>query len=70
MIVCVCKRVSDRQILNVIQEGVSTPEGVARQCGAGSDCGSCKKAVAGLIEQHVSSACGLRTPNDSDKRAA
>ncbi|MEQ8278626.1 MAG: (2Fe-2S)-binding protein [Deltaproteobacteria bacterium] len=70
MIVCVCRRVSDRQVLNVIQEGAATEEAVERRCGAGGDCGACKKTIEGMITEHAKTGCRLPSGERPDKRAA
>ncbi len=71
MIVCVCKRVSDKKILNVIQEGADSVEQVTRGCGAGGDCGACRRMIGDLIETHHPEAQdGLRAAERADRRAA
>jgi bacterioferritin-associated ferredoxin len=60
MIVCVCRGVSERQVVEAVRCGARTLEDVARQCdGAGTDCGSCQA----YLEHHVTGAF-------SDDRAA
>lgn len=71
MIVCCCEAVSDKKILNVIQEGASSVEDVTRRCGAGGDCGSCRREIGEMIlEHHGSRNDGLRPIERPDKRAA
>ncbi len=48
MIVCVCRAVSDRKILELAGQGLS-PEQVMARTGAGSCCGTCRPAVARLV---------------------
>ncbi|HZZ84697.1 MAG TPA: (2Fe-2S)-binding protein [Anaeromyxobacteraceae bacterium] len=48
MIVCVCRAVSDRQILALAGQGLSSEEVMART-GAGTCCGSCRPAVTRLV---------------------
>ena len=50
MIVCSCYGVSDRTIRKLIEEGADTAQEIERACGAGSDCGSCKRQVCELVE--------------------
>ncbi|MCK6551379.1 (2Fe-2S)-binding protein [Myxococcota bacterium] len=52
MIVCLCRAVSDRKILSVIQEGASTVREVTAKCGAGGGCGACKPMIAGMLLEH------------------
>jgi bacterioferritin-associated ferredoxin len=62
MIVCVCRRVSDRQIREAVADGAHSLEclqmdlGVATQCGRCTDCASrvlCDARDAGVHQQHV-----------------
>jgi len=54
VIVCSCRRVSDRAVsASVIAGAASVPE-VAALCGAGSRCGGCHPELERLIESHVS----------------
>jgi bacterioferritin-associated ferredoxin len=61
MIVCVCRRVSDRQIQEAVADGAHSLEclqmdlGVATQCGRCADCASrvlCDARGAGSHQQH------------------
>jgi bacterioferritin-associated ferredoxin len=51
MIVCLCRGVSDRTVKNAIDEGAESVAAVGRACGAGTDCGSCQRQIAGLITE-------------------
>ena len=62
MIVCVCRRVSDRQIRHAVAAGAHSLEclktelGVATQCGRCADCASrvlCEARITGHTPQHV-----------------
>jgi bacterioferritin-associated ferredoxin len=58
MVVCVCRKVSDRQIVNLIQAGADSWEAVQLETGAGTCCGRCQdcaKAITAraLSKQHV-----------------
>jgi bacterioferritin-associated ferredoxin len=71
MIVCVCKRVSDKKILNVIQDGACSVDDVARCCGAGGDCGACRRMIGEMIlEHHDEPRDRLRPAELADRRAA
>ena len=71
MIVCVCKTVSDKKVLNVIQDGASTIDEVTQCCGAGGDCGACRRMIGEMILDHHSEQreC-LRPAEHADRRAA
>ena len=50
MIVCVCRGVSDRDVVEAVRGGARTVEDVGRRCGgAGTDCGSCVRHIAGHL---------------------
>jgi bacterioferritin-associated ferredoxin len=50
MIVCICKRVTDRQVNSAIIEGASTVEEVGRACKAGTGCGACTEQIQDMID--------------------
>ena len=54
MLVCFCNGVSDRKIRRLVREGASSGREVARACGAGASCGSCRRAVYALVEETLS----------------
>jgi bacterioferritin-associated ferredoxin len=72
MIICVCKRVSEKKILNVIQDGAGTVDQVTQGCGAGGDCGACRRMIGEMILEHHCSENGdcLRAAELADRRAA
>jgi len=41
MIVCVCRRVSDRDIHRAARDGVASFDHLQAECGVGTACGSC-----------------------------
>ena len=49
VIVCVCKGVNEREIRRTIHQGCRTEESIGRNCGAGTDCGSCIEALRELL---------------------
>ena len=53
MILCMCRGVSDRRVLDAIRSGARTLEDVAARCeGAGGDCGTCRDQLAELLAAH------------------
>jgi bacterioferritin-associated ferredoxin len=62
MIVCLCRGVSDRDIRAVVAAGACSPEAVAAQCGAGSDCGSCMLWLADLLGESEATAARPGAP--------
>jgi bacterioferritin-associated ferredoxin len=57
MIVCVCKRVSDRQVQAAIDGGALTVEAVGQCTRAGTGCGCCREQIQEMIDAR--GACDL-----------
>lgn len=49
MIVCLCKGVSSRIILDEVRRGNCSVKGIAQACQAGRDCGSCVSQIRDMI---------------------
>jgi bacterioferritin-associated ferredoxin len=60
MIVCICRRVSDRQIQHAIDDGARSVEEVGAACRAGTGCGSCHEAIADMIATRSDPGCERR----------
>jgi bacterioferritin-associated ferredoxin len=56
MIVCHCRGVSERRIRKAVQSGARSLKRVARECGAGAECGGCRSHVASIVEHEVARA--------------
>lgn len=65
MLVCLCRAVSHRKILNVIQDGAESVEEVTRCCGAGGDCGACKPMIAKMLAD-----CGVASRDSRDAQTS
>ncbi|MEX1363697.1 MAG: (2Fe-2S)-binding protein [Nannocystaceae bacterium] len=50
MIVCLCKGVSSRTILDEVRRGNCSVKGIAQACAAGRGCGSCVGQIRELIQ--------------------
>lgn len=50
MIVCLCHGVSDRKIREVAEDGAATVKEVGQRCGAGTDCGSCRRQIKDVLD--------------------
>jgi bacterioferritin-associated ferredoxin len=51
MILCICRGVTEDEVLNAIRRGAYSLENVARRCdGAGTDCGSCRAEIEAHLE--------------------
>ena len=54
MIVCSCRGISDRDVVEAVRCGARTLEDVSRRCdGAGADCGSC----IAFLARHLEGSC-------------
>lgn len=51
MIVCVCHGVPCSKIRSVVRDGAQTIDAVGTACRAGTDCGSCREMIEGIIEE-------------------
>lgn len=61
MIVCHCRRITDRQIRKVVREGASSVGEVARACGAATGCGGCATVVHEIVNEELSGTSGVET---------
>lgn len=50
MYVCLCRGVTNRAVADAVADGASTCNAVAALCGAGLDCGRCRRTVRAIIE--------------------
>ncbi|MCX4244309.1 (2Fe-2S)-binding protein [Paraliomyxa miuraensis] len=50
MIVCLCKGVSSRVILDEVRRGNCTVKGIAQACQAGRSCGTCVSQIREMIQ--------------------
>lgn len=55
MYVCVCKAVTDKQMLSAIDQGACTRRQVMQCTGAGGVCGKCTQSIKTLLDEKV---CG------------
>jgi bacterioferritin-associated ferredoxin len=53
MYVCICKAVTDRQIIKAIRNGSKTCKEIGKETGAGTDCNSCCKVIIELIGKYA-----------------
>jgi NAD(P)H-nitrite reductase large subunit len=50
LLVCHCHRICDRTIRETIREGARSIAEVGASCRAGTGCGGCRPAIAGLLQ--------------------
>lgn len=49
MYVCVCVGVTNQTVCDAVARGASTSKEVAAVCGAGGDCGRCRRTLRAII---------------------
>jgi bacterioferritin-associated ferredoxin len=49
MYVCLCVGVTNQTVSEVVEQGASTSKEVAAACGAGGDCGRCRRTLRAII---------------------
>ena len=52
MFVCLCTGTTSHVISEVVANGASTSRQIAEACGAGGDCGRCRRTLRAMIEAH------------------
>lgn len=53
MYICVCKAVTDSQIMTAIENGACSRKQLTQCFGMGKDCGKCNKEVIALLDKAV-----------------
>lgn len=61
MYVCLCLGITNATVSEAVAQGASTTRQVAAACGAGSECGRCRRTVRAVIESLSS------TPNTAEE---
>jgi bacterioferritin-associated ferredoxin len=63
MIVCVCHRVSDRDIAHAVREGCGSFDELQDHLRVATACGACGDCARQTFEmQHAQAPCAMRTP--------
>ena len=52
LLVCHCHRICDRTIRESMRQGASSVAEIGAACRAGTGCGGCRPAIAGLLSAH------------------
>ena len=50
MYVCLCRGVTNQAVADAVAHGALTCNAVAAVCGAGLDCGRCRRSVRAIID--------------------
>lgn len=62
MYVCLCVGVTNQTVAAVVDAGASTSREVADACGAGTECGRCRRTVRAIIDARRGAGASLRVP--------
>lgn len=62
MYVCLCLGVTSHTMAKVVADGAATSKEVAAACGAGSDCGRCRRTVRAIIAGENRAGASQRDP--------
>ena len=54
MYVCICKKITDTQIIQEVERGATTVNEISERLGTSTQCGKCKKCVRKLVRKQVS----------------
>jgi bacterioferritin-associated ferredoxin len=57
MFVCLCTGVTSQVVSDLVAAGASTSRQIADACGAGIDCGRCRRTVRAIIAASVAEDC-------------
>ncbi|WP_205874682.1 (2Fe-2S)-binding protein [Mycobacterium camsae] len=49
MFVCLCNGITSQMVADAVAAGAATTNQVAAACGAGADCGRCRRTVRAII---------------------
>jgi len=60
MIVCVCNNISDREIRQAVDLGISSIPELHRQLGVGTMCGTCVSYARQVLNEHLDSKIAMR----------
>lgn len=58
MFVCLCTGTTSQAVNDIIASGASTSKEIADACGAGGDCGRCRRTIRAIIAAHESHPVG------------
>ena len=56
MYVCLCKAVTDTQILDAVDQGTRQVAQLEESCGLGTGCGRCRENAQQIIDSHLTEA--------------
>ena len=69
MYVCLCAGVTNQTVANAVDAGATTSGQVADACGAGRDCGRCRRTVRAIIDSRRDAGGPRQGPVGRDRRS-
>ena len=60
MFVCLCTGVTSPVVDDLVANGACTSKQIAEACGAGGDCGRCRRTLRAIIASHQVNGCPSR----------
>lgn len=67
MYVCLCTGATTQTVADAVARGATTCNQVAAQCGAGLDCGRCRRTVQAIIAAARTAACPAHAVSSSGR---
>jgi bacterioferritin-associated ferredoxin len=67
MFVCLCLGVTSHTVGDAVAAGANTSKKVAEACGAGSECGRCRRTVRAIIDAQRGDGGSARRRYDPDR---
>jgi len=61
MFVCLCNGITSQAVADAIANGASTTNEIAAACGAGAECGRCRRTLRSLLGAPNENRRGART---------
>jgi bacterioferritin-associated ferredoxin len=61
MFVCLCNGITSQAVADAIANGASTTNEIAAACGAGAECGRCRRTLRSLLGTSNGNRSGVRT---------
>ncbi len=56
MYVCLCKAVTDKEVIEAVDAGADTLEALGEQLGVGTGCGCCRDFTTELVDERLAEA--------------
>lgn len=64
MFVCLCTGATSQVVDEVVANGARTSKEIAEACGAGADCGRCRRTLRAILASHQVNGCPLHSQQE------